>query len=58
MMFYKLYELVWEFNNSSFSPKDREAMLPVKRAVVMVFAIWAVCILIVTIYLNIALSNR
>ena len=57
-MFYKLYELVWQFNDPWFSPEDRVRMLPVKRAVVIVFAIWAVSILIVTIFLNIALSNR
>ena len=57
-MFYKLYELIWQFNDPSLSYRYRQDMLPVKRAVVFVVAIWAVCILIVTVYLNIALSNR
>ena len=57
-MFYKLYELVWQFNEYGIDSERRIRMLQFKRAVVMVFAIWAVCILIVTIFLNIALSNR
>ena len=34
-MFYRLYELVWEFNDPTVSLENREAMLPVKRTIVI-----------------------
>ena len=57
-MFYKLYELIWEFNDSSFSLGKQRAIRANKRAVVMITAMWAVSILIVTILLNMVLSAR
>ena len=56
-MFYKLYELLWEFNNPSFSYKDQQVMLPVKRAVVSVTLVCSFIIVATTI-IYLVLSNR
>ena len=56
-MFYKLYELLWEFNDPWFSPESQKAMLPVKRAIVSVTFICGFIIIATTIT-YVVLSHR